>query len=84
MSEFSDEDLVITEIRTPSEANFSDFEPGELESSLYNAYRFIHDLQQAQSPEIPPDRTECPICQEDYGMNGQDKKVAKMPSCGHL
>jgi len=78
MAAENDEDLYITEIRTPLEANF--YDPG---SALRNAYRFLKNLPKVDIRELPADERDCEICLEAYGTNELDRKAVKLPPCGH-
>lgn len=79
MAAENNDNMFVTEIRSPSEAGF-DNDP---ESALRTAYRYLKNLPKVEPSELPADERDCEICLEAYGMNGLDKKVVRLPHCGH-
>lgn len=73
-----EDDLFITEIRTPSVVSLED-----MNSGLRNAYQFLRNLPRVEMGDVPADARECTICQEIYGTDGHDTTVVQMPPCGH-
>ena len=78
MSAQHDQDLYITEIRTPVEDDSDD-----PESALRNAYRYLKHLPRVNLIDIPNDQKECSICQVAYGIDENDEKIVQLPQCGH-
>lgn len=78
MADRNEDDLFITEIRTPSVVSLED-----MNSGLRNAYQFLRNLPRVEMNDVAADATECTICQETYGTDGHDRTVVQMPQCGH-
>ena len=75
----NNDNMFLTEIRSPSEANFDDGP----DLALRTAYRYLKNLPKVEPNGLPADERDCEICLEAYGTNGLDEKIVRLPHCGH-